>query len=158
MSGASHDRSRPGHISRAARKRGAQVRAQRGIFNRYIRALEGPRAVRIRDRITEIDATLERGTRRKKAPVFEAGQRVGSTERWLPLLPSEKALLMAERARLVRSLAGHAPPAELRAAFLEILPQFADRNELTREILLAVGVPATDLDEVGLIDTGPDAK
>lgn len=150
MAGASSDRSRPGHISRAARRRGAQVRSQRGIFNRYIRALEGPRAARIRERIVEIDETLARGTRLKKAPVFEDGQRVGTEERLLALLPSEKALMMAERARLVRNLAGHAPPDELRQAFLEMLPSFASRNELTREILLAVGVPSEDLDAAGI--------
>jgi hypothetical protein len=49
----------------------------------------------------------------------------------------------------VASLTRKAPD-ELRKQFLAILPEYAARNELTREILLSVGVPPEDLAAAGL--------
>ncbi len=141
-----------GHITADARRRGSEAKAQRGLFNRYIRALQGPAVERSQQRIREIDETLACGTRLKKAPVFEGGKRVGTTARPLPLLPSEQALLMVERRKLEAGLARRAPE-DLRAAFLAMLPDYAARHELTRDILEAVGVPAADLDQVGLTES-----
>ncbi len=116
-----------------------------------MRALQGPRADRIRSRIDEIDALLARDTRVEKAPVWRGGERVGTTERALPLLPSERALHMARRRRLRESLDALAPP-ELRRDFLAMLPGYAEQHGFDREIMLAVGVPARDLDEAGIAD------
>ncbi|MCB9537929.1 MAG: hypothetical protein H6704_16875 [Myxococcales bacterium] len=140
-----------GRITAEARRRGAAAKAARGVFNRYIKALQGKAVTRTQARIDEIDATLARGTRLKKSPVFEDGKRVGTTERQLPLLPSERAILMAQRRRLEESLTQRAPD-ELRAQFLAMLPEYAERHELTRDILLEVGVPAEDLDAVGIVE------
>ena len=140
-----------GNITDAARRKGAESKIHRGIFNRYIKALQGPQVDRVRAQIAEIDAMLARGTRLKKAPVFENGTRVGTTERELPLLPSEMAIWMAKRSKLEAGLKRRAPD-DLRQEFLRILPQYAVRHDLTRDILLAVGVPEDDLDEAGITD------
>lgn len=132
-------------ISADARARGAQAKSHRGVFNRYLRALQGAAVERLRQRLDEVEQALTRGTRLKRAPVFEEGRRVGTTERELALLPSERAQLLVRRAQIEASLAGAAPP-DLRAAFLEMLPDYATRNGFTRDILLEVGVPPADLD------------
>ena len=136
-------------ISSAARARGAEAKSHRGVFNRYLRALQGPAVERIRQRLEEIEATIARGTRLKRAPVFEEGKRTGTTERVLALLPSERAQLLVRRAQLTASLAEVAPPA-LREAFLAMLPEYAARNGFTRAILLEVGVPPADLEAAGI--------
>lgn len=136
-------------ISSAARERGAEAKSHRGVFNRYLRALQGPAVERIRQRLLEVETTLARGTRLKRAPVFEEGRRIGTTERALALLPSERAQLLVRRAQLTASLAEAAPPA-LRDAFLAMLPDYAARNGFTRAILLEVGVPPADLDAAGI--------
>ncbi len=146
---AARRKSRRGNITAEAREKGAQSKIQRGIFNKYIRALSGSAVERNRARIAEIDEVLERGTREKKAPVFEDGKRVGTTTKQLPLLPSERATLLVRRKKLEEQLAQKAPD-DLRQQFIEMLPEYAERNEFTREILLAAGVPEEDLNEAGL--------
>lgn len=138
-----------GNITVEAREKGALSKTQRGIFNRYVRSLTARAMERTREKIREIDETLERGTRLKKAPVFEDGKRVGTTTKALPLLPSERAMLMVKRRKLEESLTARAPDG-LRAQFIEMLPGYAARNEFTRDILLAAGVPEEDLDEAGI--------
>ncbi len=138
-----------GNITAEARQKGALSKTQRGIFNRYIRSLSGRAVERNREKIREIDEMLERGTRLKKAPVFEDGKRVGTTSKELPLLPSERATLMVTRRKLCEALANRAPSG-LRTEFIEMLPGYAARNEFTREILLAAGVPEADLEEAGI--------
>jgi hypothetical protein len=119
------------------------------VFNRYLRTLQGAAVERLRQRLEEVAQALERGTRLKRAPVFDDGRRVGTTERELALLPSERAQLLVRRAQIEASLAGIAP-ADLRTAFLEMLPEYAARNGFTREILMEVGVPQADLDACGI--------
>ena len=138
-----------GNITAEAREKGALSKTQRGVFNRYIRSLTGRAMERTREKIREIEGTLERGTRLKKAPVFEDGKRVGTTTKELPLLPSERATLMVKKRKLEESLTSKAPDG-LRAQFIEMLPGYAQRNEFTRDILLAAGVPEEDLDEAGI--------
>ena len=146
------DTARPNtRLSAAARAKGTRTRKAHGLFNRYVRALQGVKAERIRGQIADIDAMLARGTRLKSAPVWLDGERSGTTERELPLLPSEVALCMARRKRLRASLDELAPP-ELRQAFLQMLPDYAQQHDLDRAILLAVGVPARDLDAAGITD------
>ncbi|MCA9544726.1 MAG: hypothetical protein KC613_10065 [Myxococcales bacterium] len=101
--------------------------------------------------LAELEVTLARGARLKRAAVFEDGRRVGTTDKLLPLLPAEHAQLLVRRNTL-RAEVEHAVPSELHAAFLEMLPEYAARNGFTRSILLEVGVPAADLDAVGLLD------
>ncbi len=138
-------------LSASARAKGTRTRKAHGLFNRYIRALKGPKAERVRARIAGIDAMLTRGTRLKASPVWADGERVGTVERELPLLPSETALWMARRKRLRASL-DELAPADLRADFLQMLPEYARQHELDRQILLAVGAPARDLDAAGIHD------
>lgn len=138
-----------GNITAEAREKGALAKIQRGVFNRYIRSLSGRAVERNREKIREIDDTLERGTRLKKAPVFEDGVRVGTTTKELPLLPSERATLMVKKRKLQEVLTNRAPT-ELRTEFLAMLPGYAERNEFTRDILVAAGVPEADLDEAGV--------
>lgn len=138
-------------LSASARAKGTRTRKAHGLFNRYVRALKGPKADRIRERIAEIDGILARGTRLKSSPIWAGGERVGTAERELPLLPSETALWMARRKRLRASLDDLAPR-ELREQFLRLLPDYARQHDLDREILLAVGVPARDLDAAGIHD------
>lgn len=140
---------RRGRLTDAARRKGAKSKIQRGIFNRYVRAIQGPAVERDKQKIAEIEEMLERGTRLKKAPVFEDGKRVGTTEKQLPLLPSERAIWLARKAKLEESLHRRAPE-ELRQQFIEMLPEYAARYDLTRDILLEVGVPEEDLDEAGI--------
>jgi hypothetical protein len=142
-----------GRITSAARLRGAKAKAERGLFNRYIRALNGRQAQRTRDKLTDVEATLARGTRTKRAPVFENGKRIATVDKLLPLLPSEHAELLVKRDRLRCAVQAVVPPA-LRAEFLAMLPDYAARHGFTREILLEVGVPALDLDEIGLLALG----
>ncbi len=134
-----------GQITAEARLKGARAKRQRGIFNRYVRAIEGKPSMRVRARLVEIDEALAKGTRRKKAPLFENGVRVGTIEKELPLLPSERAHLLVERGRLQARLRARVPEG-LREAFLEMLPEYADRNGFTHAILLASGVPGEDLE------------
>ncbi|MDY0062488.1 MAG: hypothetical protein RBU45_21925 [Myxococcota bacterium] len=54
--------------------------------------------------------------------------------------------------RYLRLVSTAAAPQELRAEFLSILPGYARRNGLDRRILLDVGVPKADLDEVAFLD------
>jgi hypothetical protein len=138
-------------ITQRARAQGATVKSQRGVFNRYLRALQGPQAGRLQDRLLEVERTLSEGTRLKRAPTFEGGVRTGTVERPLPLLPSERAQLLVRRAQLRAALDQVVSP-QLRAAFLEILSDYASRNGFTRPILLEVGVPSQDLDEAGILD------
>lgn len=140
-----------GRITAAARKEGARVKAQRGLFNRYVRAVKSDGRARLLAELAEVEATLARGERLKKAAVFEGGRRVGTADKMLPLLPSEHAKLLVRRNTLQAEVA-HVVSADLRAAFLEILPEYAARNGFTRAILLEVGVPGDDLDAVGLTD------
>jgi DNA-binding transcriptional regulator YdaS (Cro superfamily) len=140
---------RRGNITPEAREKGAISKSQRGIFNKYIRALQGRAAEKNRDKIAEIDTILSRGSHVRKTPVFKGARRIGTQESEVALLPSDRAKLMAQRARLVASLTRKAPD-ELRKQFLAILPEYAARNELTREILLSVGVPPEDLAAAGL--------
>lgn len=109
----------------------------------------GPAAEKNREKIAEIDAILSRGRHVRKAPVFKNGKRIGTKEKELALLPSERAKLMAQRARLESTLTRKAPD-ELRRDFLAILPEYAAKNGLTREILVTVGVPTEDLHAAGL--------
>ncbi len=140
---------RRGNITTEARELGAVSKSQRGLFNRYIKSLQGRAIERKRKKISDISAMLERGSRIKKAPVFKDGKRVGTVEKELPLLPSERAIWMARKASLEAALTRSAP-AELHRRFLEMLPNYAKRNGLTREILLTVGVPEADLDAVDI--------
>jgi hypothetical protein len=143
------EKGRRGNITAEAREKGAISKSQRGIFNRYLRALQGRALERNREKIAEIDETLARGRQVRKAPVFKNGKRIGTREKELPLLPSERAKLMASRIQLEANLTRKAPD-ELRGEFLAILPDYAAKNGLTRDILLSVGVPAEDLAAVGL--------
>ncbi len=147
----SKPKGRRGNITAEAREKGALAKIRRGVFNRYIRSLSGRAVERNQEKIREIDETLESGVRRKKAPVFEGGKRVGTTTKDLPLLPSERATLMVRRKKLVESL-GRRSDVGLRVEFLAMLPEYASDNEFTREILLASGVPEADLDEVGIAE------
>ncbi len=140
---------RRGNITPEAREKGAVSKSQRGIFNKYLKALQGRAADKTRTKIDEIDEMLQRGTRFKQAPVFKAGKRVGTKEKELPLLPSERANLLAKRRKLEAGLTRKAPD-DLRAQFLAVLPEYAERNGLSRDILIGVGVPADDLDEAGV--------
>lgn len=146
---AASGKSKRSRISAEARQKGAVSKVQHGIFNRYIRAIRGASAEKNRRKIAEIDEMLTRGTRTKKAPLFEDGKRIGTVEKELPLLPSERAIWLARRARLEESLVRSAPE-DLRRQFLEMLPEYAARHELSRAILLEVGVPASDLDAAGI--------
>jgi hypothetical protein len=56
---------------------------------------------------------------------------------------------MAQKGQLEANLTRKAPD-ELRRDFLAILPEYAAKNGLTREILVSVGVPVEDLAAVGL--------
>ena len=56
---------------------------------------------------------------------------------------------MVRKQKLEEGLTRKAPD-ELRQEFLAILPEYAEKNDLTREILVTVGVPEEDLDEVGI--------
>ncbi|MBU0553287.1 hypothetical protein KKF91_20445 [Myxococcota bacterium] len=141
---------RRGNITAAAREKGAVSKSQRGVFNRYIKSLQGRAVERNRLKIEEIARMLESGTRIKKAPVFRDGHRVGTIEKALPLLPSERAMWMARKQKLEANLTRSAPD-ELHKEFLAMLPDYAARNNLTREILISVGVPESDLDAVGLL-------
>lgn len=147
--GAAPKKGRRGNITPEAREKGAVSKSQRGIFNKYLKSLQGRAVEKTRTKIDEIDEMLERGTRFKQAPVFRNGKRVGTREKELPLLPSERANLMAKRGKLEAGLTRKAPD-DLRAQFLEILPEYAERNGLSREILLEVGVPTEDLDASGI--------
>ncbi len=140
---------RRGNITAEAREKGAISKSQRGIFNKYIRALQGRAAEKNREKIAEIDAILTRGRHVRKAPVFKNGKRIGTKEKELALLPSERAKLMAQRQRLEAGLTRKAPD-ELRNEFLAVLPEYAEKNGLTREILVSVGVPEEDLAAAGL--------
>ncbi|MBU0549977.1 hypothetical protein KKF91_03075 [Myxococcota bacterium] len=142
-------KNRRGNITAEARKKGAVSKTQRGTFNRYLKALQGRAVERNRQKIEEIARMLESGTRIKKAPIFRDGRRVGTVEKELPLLPSERALWMARKQQLEANLTRRAPD-ELHKQFLEMLPDYAERNGLTREILITVGVPEADLDAAGL--------
>lgn len=145
----SESKGRRGNITAEAREKGAISKSQRGIFNKYIRALKGRAAEKNREKIAEIDAILTRGRHVRKAPVFKNGKRIGTKEKELELLPSERAKLMAQRSHLEASLTRKAPD-ELRSEFLAILPEYAAKNDLTREILITVGVPVEDLAAAGL--------
>lgn len=140
---------RRGNITAEAREKGAISKSQRGIFNKYLKSLQGRAVEKSRAKIDEIEEMLERGTRIKKAPVFKNGKRIGTVEKQLPLLPSERAIWMARKQKLEEGLTRKAPD-ELRQEFLAILPEYAEKNDLTREILVTVGVPEEDLDEVGI--------
>ena len=140
-----------GQITEAARAKGAAAKRQRGVFNRYVRALEGKPSMRVRARLREIEEALAKGTRVKKAPVFENGSRVGTVDKELPLLPSERAHLLVERRALYTRLRARVPEG-LRDAFIAMMPDYAERNGFTRDILLASGVPAEDLDLCGILE------
>jgi len=141
---------RRGNITSEARELGAVSKSQRGLFNRYIKSLRGRAIEKKRAKIEGIAMMLERGVRIKKAPVFKDGKRIGTIEKELPLLPSERAIWMARKASLEAALTRSAP-AELHKQFLAMLPAYAERNNLTREILLTVGVPEADLDAAGIV-------
>ena len=142
---------RRGNITAEAREKGAISKSQRGIFNKYMKALQGRSIDKNRQKITEIEEMLARGTRFKKAPVFKNGKRIGTREKALPLLPSERAIWMARKQKLEAGLTRTAPD-ELRRDFLVVLPDYAEKNSLTREILVEVGVPEADLDEAGIFE------
>ena len=148
---AAQKKDRRGNITPEAREKGAISKSQRGIFNKYMKALQGRSIDKNRQKIAEIDEMLTRGTRFKKAPVFKNGKRIGTREKALPLLPSERAIWMARKQRLETSLTRKAPD-ELRRDFLVVLPDYAEKNGLTREILIEVGVPEVDLDEAGILE------
>ena len=140
---------RRGNITAEAREKGAVSKSQRGIFNKYLKALQGRAVEKTRTKITDIEEMLARGTRFKKAPVFKNGKRIGTREKALPLLPSERAIWMAKLEQLKAGLTRKAPD-DLRREFLAVLPDYTEKNGLTREILLSVGVPEEDLVEAGV--------
>ncbi len=142
---------RRGNITAEAREKGAISKSQRGIFNKYMKALQGRSIDKNRQKIAEIEEMLARGTRFKKAPIFKNGRRIGTRDKELPLLPSEQAIWMARKQKLEASLTRKAPD-ELRRDFLVILTDYAEKNGLTRKILIDVGVPEADLDEAGLFE------
>ena len=142
---------RRGNITAEAREKGAISKSQRGIFNKYMKALQGRAVEKNRHKIAEIEEMLVRGTRFKKAPVFKNGKRIGTREKELPLLPSERAIWMARKQKLEQSLTRKAPD-DLRREFLAILPDYATKNGLTHAILIEVGVPEADLDEAGVFE------
>ena len=137
-------------VSDAVRQKGITARTQRGIFNQYIRSLNGRTAQKNRQKMLDIEEALARGTRIKVVAKFAEGKRVGSEEKELPLLPSEMATLLAQKARLEKSFETSVSR-EQREQFLSILPDFATRNDFTYEILIAVGVPKHDLVEAGIL-------
>lgn len=140
---------RRGNITAEAREKGAISKSQRGIFNKYIKALQGRAVDKNREKIAEIEDVLTKGRHVRKAPVFKNGKRIGTKEKELGLLPSERAKLMALKIKLEANLTRKAPD-DLHKDFLAILPEYAEKNGLTRDILLSVGVPAEDLNTVGL--------
>ena len=83
---------RRGNITAEAREKGAISKSQRGIFNKYMKALQGRSIDKNRQKIAEIGEMLARGTRFKKAPIFKNGRRIGTRDKELPLLPSEQAI------------------------------------------------------------------
>jgi hypothetical protein len=129
-----------------ARETARQIRAQRGIFNRYVRALNQKSTTA---KLDELQAQLAKGVVIKKVPVFQDGQRVGSVEKEVPMLPSDRARLMA-RIEALKAKKGKGVNDDLRQKFLDILPSYAARYNLTRDILLNVGVPEEDLDAANI--------
>ena len=65
---------RRGNITAEAREKGAISKSQRGIFNKYMKALQGRSIDKNRQKIAEIEEMLARGTRFKKAPIFKKGR------------------------------------------------------------------------------------
>jgi hypothetical protein len=140
---------RGNNITAEAREKSAISKSQRGIFNKYMKSLQSRAVGKSRLKIEEVEEMLARGTRFKKAPLFKNGTRIGTREKEMPLLPAERAIWMARKNTMEAKLTRKAPE-ELRREFLTILPDYAAKNGLTREILLSVGVPEADINEAGL--------
>ncbi len=132
-----------------AREKATRTRQQRSIFNRYLSSMRGKRISATREKIREIEAILERGTKERKVPKFVDGKRAGTEVKEVPLLPADKARLLKKRKELLKSLPTTGKES-LRKQFLEILPDYARSQGWDREILLEVGVPEADLDEAGI--------
>ena len=115
------------------RTKGSQIKAMTGLFNDYIRAIEGGRTWRSRKRrarMLEIDEWLQ-------APDIE---------------PTERARLLARRNEIAKLLQRDLPSAEMRSRFIEALPEFAAEKGYNREVLLCAGVPPLDLADAGIVD------
>ena len=69
---------RRGNITAEAREKGAISKSQRGIFNKYIKALQGRAVDKNREKIAEIEDVLTKGRHVRKAPVFKNGKRIGT--------------------------------------------------------------------------------
>lgn len=136
-------------ISDEARAKANVTRAKRSVFNRYLKSLSGRRANSAREQLTEIDETLEHGTRERLVAKFVDGKRKGTERKHVPLLPADRARLIAKRRQLVAKLEATGKPS-LREEFLSILPDYAASQGWDRAILRAVGVPEKDLDEAGI--------
>ncbi len=130
-----------------ARELATETRRQRGIFNKYLKSLQGS----VRRKLNDVEQELERGTRVKKVPLFKDKKRVGSVSKEVTLLPSDRAQLLARKRQLEEALKS-AAPAELRKDFLAILPEYAQKSGFDRNVLIQVGVPEEDLDTAGILD------
>ncbi len=136
-------------ISPEAREKATRTRQHRSVFNRYVSSLRGKRVVATEAKILEIDKQLSEGTKERRVPKFVKGKRQGTEVKQVPLLPADRARLLARRRDLVGSLPATGKE-DLRCEFLGILTEYAASQGWDREILLAAGVPEADLDEVGI--------
>lgn len=132
-----------------AREKATKTRQQRSIFNRYLATLRGRRIQATQAKIAEIDNLLSEGTKKRRVPKFVGGKRQGTEVKEVPLLPADRARLLARRRDLQQSLPTTGKE-QLRSQFLEVLPDYAASQGWDRKILLDVGVPEVDLDEAGI--------
>jgi len=136
-------------IPAEAREKATQTRQQRSIFNRYLATMRGKRVQATQAKIGEIDAVLSEGTKERRVPRFVNGKRQGTEVKEVPLLPADRARLLARRRDLQQSLPTTGKE-QLRSQFLAILPEYAESQGWDRQILILVGVPVPDLDEAGM--------
>ena len=142
-------------VSPEAIQRGIEARNQQSVFNSYVNASgrESAQLRKDRARVTEITATLDRGTEIKSVAAWAgkgaARKRAGTVEKAVKILPARKLALMSERsaaeARIKIAEAAPRVTADQRAEFLRILPPFAARKGYDRSMLIEAGVPEADV-------------
>jgi len=136
-------------IPAQAREKATQTRQQRSLFNRYLASMKGKRVEATQKKIADIDQILSEGTKERRVPKFVSGKRHGTEVKRVPLLPADRARLLA-RQRDLRTSLPTVGKEKLRGQFLKILPTYAASQGWDRQILLDVGVPLADLEATGL--------
>lgn len=142
-------------ITPEARAKAARTRSMKSVFDKYMESLTGTSGRRSEStarKIVEIELMLKAGVKRRKVPHFTDGVRDGVAEKDVPLRFSERGQLHAELQELRGKLIRHPKKGatDLRAEFLDILPEYSESQGWTGAMMIEFGVSEDDVLEAGI--------